>query len=103
MAQAALERGGVWDLFDVTLTCSEVGQGKHDPAIFEEALRRLGTSRESTWVFEDSLYAVRTAKAAGFPVRWWRTSAPKKTGLSSKPSSDQYLVRYSDFRWEDTL
>ena len=68
MAQAALERGGVWGLFDVTLTCSEVGQGKHAPAIFEEALRRLGTARESTWVFEDSLYAVKTAKAAGFPV-----------------------------------
>ena len=103
MAQAALERGGVWELFDVTLTCSEVGQGKHDPAIFEEALRHLGTARESTWVFEDSLYAVKTAKAAGFPVAVVEDKCSEKDRPELRALSDQYLVRYSDFRWEDTL
>ena len=32
------------------------------------ALERLGTKREKTFVFEDAIYAVRTAKQADFPV-----------------------------------
>ena len=67
------------------------------------ALRRLGTSRESTWVFEDSLYAVSTAKAAGFPVAVVEDKCSEKDRPELRALSDQYLVRYSDFRWEDTL
>ena len=37
-------------------------------AIYEEALALLGTVKEETFVFEDALYALKTAKTAGFPT-----------------------------------
>lgn len=100
MAEGALKRCGVLSLFDGFLTCSEVGRGKHDPAIFEAALRCLGTERSATWVFEDSLYAVRTAKAAGFPVAVVDDVYSHGDRAELKALANQYLYQYSDFRME---
>ncbi len=68
LVEAALERCGVLAWFDKIFTCNEVGRGKDEPTIFEAALRFLGTPKAQTVVFDDALYAVRTAKGAGFPV-----------------------------------
>lgn len=68
LVEAALERCGVLSCFERIFTCTEVGQGKDRPDIFEAALGSLGTERAKTVVFEDALYAARTAKAAGSPV-----------------------------------
>ena len=68
LVEAALERCGVLSCFGAVFTCNEVGHGKDEPDIFEEALRFLGTEKAETVVFDDALYAVRTAKEAGFPV-----------------------------------
>jgi len=68
LVEAALSRLGVLSCFRGILTCGEVGHGKDEPHIFEAALQFLGTARRETFVFDDALYAVRTAKKAGFPV-----------------------------------
>lgn len=68
LAEAALLRCGVLSFFGQIFTCSEAGSGKDDPQIFEEAQRFLGTKKAETIVFDDALYAIRTAKNAGFPV-----------------------------------
>lgn len=68
LVETALERCGVLSCFGKIFTCGEVGHGKDEPHIFEEALRFLGTERSETLVFEDAVHAIRTAKAAGFPV-----------------------------------
>ena len=68
LVEAALDRCGVLSCFGEIFTCNEVGHGKDEPDIFEAALRFLGTRREETLGFDDALYAVRTAKEAGFPV-----------------------------------
>lgn len=68
LVEAALKRNGILEYFDEILTCSSLGHGKDEPHIYEAALRHLGTLQSSTWVFEDMLYAISTAKAAGFPV-----------------------------------
>lgn len=56
---------GMEEYFDVVISCTEVGKGKEEPDIFLEARKRLGTPLEETWVFEDSLVALRTARDAG--------------------------------------
>ena len=98
MAEGALARNGVLDLFDCFVTCSEAGRGKEFPDVFEEALRRLDTPRAETWVFEDSLYAAKTAKAAGFPVAavYDPTSAKDRAALEAL--ADQYLETFADWR-----
>ena len=68
LVEAGLDRCGVLSCFGEIFTCNEVGHGKDEPDIFEAALRFLGTRREETLVFDDALYAVRTAKEAGFLV-----------------------------------
>lgn len=68
LLEAALKRVGILDCFEGIITCPEVGAGKDKPDIFLEALKRLGTDLSETWVFEDALHAVKTAKACGFKV-----------------------------------
>ena len=68
LVEAALDRCGVLSCFGEIFTCNEVGHGKDEPDIFEAALRFLGTEKSETVVFDDSLYAIRTAKETGFPV-----------------------------------
>ena len=67
--EAGLARNGLLDPLCAIFTCTEVGAGKHFPDVYEAAWTAIGCpDRETVWVFEDALYAVRTAKAAGFKV-----------------------------------
>lgn len=68
LVEMVLTRTGLRPFFGEIFTCGDVGAGKDQPLIFQRALDFLGTVRERTWVFEDALYAARTAKSAGFPV-----------------------------------
>lgn len=68
LVDAALSRCGILDYLDFSITCTEAGADKTSPNIYQMARTALGTPLSSTWVFEDALYAIRTAKAAGFPV-----------------------------------
>lgn len=49
-------------------SCADLGLGKDKPDIFNLALDFLGTERQETYVFEDSLVAIDTAMKAGFPT-----------------------------------
>lgn len=68
LAETALERLGVLNLFDFIITCDEVGAGKRNSAVYEQALSQLGTSKARTLVVEDAPYALQTAQQAGFPT-----------------------------------
>lgn len=67
-AKKILEKLGVLDYFEHVITTSMVGQSKRSPLIYEKALELLGTSKEEAYVFEDAVYAIKTAKGAGFNV-----------------------------------
>ena len=77
---AALKRLGIDHHFRKIFTCNEVGIGKHNPKIFLEAAAFLGSAPEDIWVMEDGLYAMKTAKAAGFHV----------LGVYDQPSSSDW-------------
>lgn len=66
MVEAALARTGLAGYFKQIFTCTEIGAGKERPDIYLAAAEALGASPADTWVFEDALYAIKTAKAAGF-------------------------------------
>ena len=67
--EAGLARNGLLEPLTAIFTCTEVGAGKHHPDVYEAAWNAIGCpERGDVWVFEDALYAVRTAKAAGFKV-----------------------------------
>ncbi len=69
LADPVIEAKGLAPLLDRLLTVEDVGGIKKDrPVLFLKAASLLGAAVEETVVFEDSLYAIRTAAEAGFPV-----------------------------------
>ena len=66
LLNAALERNEIDEYFEAIFTCSELATTKHEPKIYLAAAEFLGLQPENIAVFEDSLFAIETAKAAGF-------------------------------------
>lgn len=96
LVEAALKRCGVFDCFTDILTCNSVGFGKDRPEIYRAALRVLGTKKEETLVFEDALYATKTAKADGFTVVG--VADPfEEDEVQLREISDLFLDDYRDF------
>jgi beta-phosphoglucomutase-like phosphatase (HAD superfamily) len=66
--EPVLKKLGIDKYFSRIFTSGEVGVGKREPRIYEVALEYLGTDKETTYVFEDAAYALRTAYTNGFKV-----------------------------------
>lgn len=64
--ERALERNGLRGSLSRIFTVAETGISKHSPDIYDRAAAYMGTSRSETLVFEDSLYALKTAADAGY-------------------------------------
>lgn len=64
--EKALKRVGILDDMQAIFTCSEIGVGKDKPDIYYTAAAYMKTNIEDTYVFEDALHAIKTAKEAGF-------------------------------------
>jgi HAD superfamily hydrolase (TIGR01509 family) len=91
----ALERTGLIPYFSDFFTCKEIGHEKDRPDIYEAALASLGTKKKETMVFEDALYAVKTAKKAGFLVAGIRDLSSQRHW-----SEIDSLVDYAIQDWE---
>lgn len=91
IVERALERLGVLNCFDRIFTCTEIGVGKEKPDIYLAAAEYMGTLPENTWVFEDALHAIKTAKAAGFRTVGVFDSFSKGDSERVKKVSDIYL------------
>ena len=97
LARGAFERLGLLQYMDFIIGCDEVGVGKQFPAVYEEALRRLGTSRERTLVVEDALYAVETAKRAGFPTAGVPDPVYSQTQIDKlNATADYFFTSFKD-------
>ena len=68
IARDALDRHGLLRYFEFVTDGYELGTGKSDPEYFLAVAKRLNAAPEACWMFEDALYAVRGAKAAGLRV-----------------------------------
>jgi thiamine pyrophosphokinase len=68
LLKSALRMHGLDGYFEEVIFAGDVGRGKEHPDCYLHAGRRLGTTRESTWVFEDAPFGVRSAVRAGFPT-----------------------------------
>lgn len=66
LIEPTVKRFDIGQYFSRVVTCDEVGRGKEWPDVFDTALRYLGTPKETTWIFEDSVTAIETAVRAGY-------------------------------------
>jgi HAD superfamily hydrolase (TIGR01509 family) len=90
----ALSRLGVLDLFSAVLVCSELDCDKTEPTVYRAAAELFGTKKEETAVFEDSLYALMTAKNDGFYTVAVRDDAEPDQSAMMK-EADIYLSSLS--------
>lgn len=91
LARLCLERIGILQYLKGVFTCGDIGVGKDDPRLFEYALDKLGTPKNVTYVFEDSLYALETARNAGFHVVAVYDESSKKDENALKERADVYI------------
>lgn len=79
LADAVLAHHDITSLVQTVLTPEDVGGvGKDRPDIYLEAARRLGMPADQCVVFEDTLFAMKTAAKAGFTV--WAIDEPLQQG-----------------------
>ena len=69
---------------------------KSQPEYFEEVARRLGTKPERCVVFEDALYAMKSAKAAGCRVVAIEDSTARLQRDEIRAIADRYIQNYSE-------
>lgn len=94
--KAALERLQMMDYFDFVMTCTEAGYGKDSPKVFHMAMEKLDGNLENTAVFEDALYAVRTAKSGGFYVVAVQDATTEQDAPLIKQLCDRYIYSFQE-------
>lgn len=52
--------------FSAIYSTYTVGASKNEPKVFDTVREKIGTPKESTWIFEDALYAAKTVKLNGY-------------------------------------
>lgn len=98
LAEAALQRNDMSEYFSKIFTCTEVGFGKDRPEIYDQALAHLDTPKSRTAVFEDALYAIKTAKKADFYVVGVYDRSEEKHSGEIRKRSDIYIQSFEEMR-----
>lgn len=102
LAGIVCDRLGFTPYLDFILTCSEVGESKNSPAIFNSCADRLGIPKAELAVAEDSLHSVKTASAAGYytiavydefsDAEWEETSATANASVQKLSQLEDILL-----------
>lgn len=94
LCRMGLERVGLGDVITEIYTCTDTGLSKTTPALFEFCREKMGTPRETTFVFEDACHAVETAKKGGFGVVGVSDPIEEKRRDRIKAASDLFLENF---------
>lgn len=96
LMESCLTRLGVRQYFEFLLSCETVGAGKRSPLVYQEAARRLGAVPGQIAVYEDALYAVQTAKAAGFHVVGVYDDSAAGSWQAIEQESDEVILNWEE-------
>lgn len=98
LMEACLKRLEVRDCFEFLLSCETVGAGKRSPLVYLESAKRLNAAPAEIAVFEDALYAVQTAKDAGYYVVGVYDDSAAKNWQTIEYVADEVILN-----WEETV
>lgn len=93
--QMALEKYNMSHYFESVYSVYTVGASKQEPTVYRKSLESIGTDKHTTWIFEDALYAAKTAKADGFHVVGICDKSEKNAD-ELKNLVDIYIHNYSE-------
>jgi len=92
---AALKKFDMLGYFSAIYSTYTVGAAKTEPKVYDTVLEDLGTDKNTTWVFEDALYAAKTAKANGYNLVGIYDESEANT-KELEEISDIYIHNYSE-------
>lgn len=95
--EGALRRLDMLKYFTGLFFCTELSTSKREPLIYEHAARHLGAEPSELCVFEDALYAVRTAKSAGFRVVGVADESQTDERCEIIKTADMFFDELTDF------
>lgn len=101
LIEMGLDKVGIGGYFVGIFTTTEVGKGKSSPDIFRQAMHLMGTEAKDTWLFEDGLYSMNTAKAYGMSVVGVYDKVSHEDQGTIKEVADIYVETLEDLRVED--
>lgn len=98
LMESCLCRLGVRHYFDFLLSCETIGSGKNSPRIYQESAKRLHATAEQITIYEDALYAIATAKEAGYYVAAVYDDSNADKWQTIKDLADAIILN-----WEETI
>lgn len=98
MIEVALKRVGFDKYIKKIFTTTEVGKGKDQPDIFKAAMKEMSSTEESTWLFEDALYSIKTAKKMGIHTVGIYDFSSDAQQDEIKEMSDIYIKDWSEYQ-----
>lgn len=101
--EKALERTGLLRFFDIIFTTGEIGISKHSPDIYNKATEFMELSAGEVLVLEDSLYALKTAKSAGYKTVGVYDKDGETDQEGVKATGDIYITELKELvnRWDE--
>ena len=96
LMESCLTRLGVRDCFEFLLSCETVGAGKRSPLVYHSSAERLGATAREIAVYEDALYAVQTAKDAGYYVVGVYDDSAAKNWQTIESLADELILNWEE-------
>lgn len=93
---SCLTRLGVRDYFEFLLSCETVGSGKRSPIVYHESAKRLNAAPEEIAVYEDALYAVQTAKGAGYYTVGVYDDSAAENWAAIEKLADEIILKWEE-------
>ncbi len=103
--EKALLRNRLLKYFEKIFTTSEIGVSKHSPDIYNRAADYMNIKANEILVLEDSLYALKTAKNAGYKTAGVYDKDGETDQNGVKKTGDIYITELSELvdRWDEIL
>ena len=95
-ALKGLERTGIRDYFEFVTDHYETGLTKSSPEFFINLASRLGVAPERCVVFEDTLYPMKSAKAAGMTVYAVEDATQANDRKEIMATADRYIRDFAE-------
>lgn len=96
LCKSALQRLGVWELFDAIALSSQVGVNKTNPDVYLLAAQRIGVPPEECVVFEDILAGLEGAKKAGMQVVAVEDATNAHIRTALKANAHRYISSWKE-------
>lgn len=96
--EKALERLDILKYFKCIFTCSELKTSKREGLIYLKAKELLNYKTNEILVFEDVLYALKTAKQLGFITVGVEDESSKNKQEEIKNITDYYITDFTNFK-----